>query len=55
MDEIYEIFESVNCCKTELRRVLEGKRFSKWNELEDLALRMDKNSQQWNYLKKVKT
>jgi hypothetical protein len=41
MDEIYEIFKDVNCSKSELRRVLDGKRFSKWNALKEMALSTD--------------
>jgi hypothetical protein len=44
MDEIYEIFQDVNCSKSELRRVLDGKRFCKWNDLEDMALSTDTKS-----------
>ena len=55
MDEIYEIFQDVNCSKSELRRVLEGKRFSKWNPLEDLALLSERNSAHWDYITKTRT
>lgn len=55
MDEIYEIFQDVNCSKSELRRVLEGKRFSKWNPLEDLALLSERNSAHWEYITKTRT
>jgi hypothetical protein len=38
-DEVHEMYFSVCCSKKKLIEVLQGKDFTKWNELEDLALR----------------
>ena len=53
IDEILQIFEEVNCSKQQLKKVLEGQSYCKWNELEDLALNSN-DKMQYNYLLKCK-
>lgn len=38
LDEINQVFLEVNGCKQQLRRVLEGNSYNKWDMLQDLAL-----------------
>lgn len=54
LDEVIAIFEKVNCSKTRLREVLEGKSFTKWTSLEDMAVRKPKDSKEFNYIIKTK-
>jgi hypothetical protein len=51
---VNETFFQVSCNKSKLIEVLKGQNFTKWNELEDMALTMDPNSVQYKYLLKVK-
>lgn len=53
LDDIIQIFEEVGCSKDQLKKVLEGKSYVKWTELEDMALQ-SKNERQLSYLLKTK-
>ena len=53
-EEINELFIQVCCNKKKLIEVLQGNDFTKWNELEDMALISDPNSPQFKYLLKQK-
>ncbi|CDW79166.1 UNKNOWN [Stylonychia lemnae] len=53
-EEINRLFIDVCCSKTKLIEVLEKKSFSKWNELEDLALQRGTESNEYNFLLKHK-
>lgn len=48
------MFIEVSCSKSKLIEVLEGKSFSKWNGLEDLALLRGTESEEYRYLLKNK-
>jgi len=53
-EDINDMFISVSCNKKKLIELLQGNDFTKWNELEDMALGMDTNSPQYKYLLKQK-
>jgi len=48
------MFIEVSCSKSRLVEALAGKSFSKWNELEDLALRRGTECPEYKYLLKTK-
>lgn len=49
-EEINKLFLEVSCSKAKLIEVLERKSFSKWNELEDLALSRGTESEEYKFL-----
>lgn len=48
------MFLEVSCCKAKLVEILENRTFTKWNELEDLALRRGSESEEYKYLLRSK-
>ena len=52
--EINQMFVEVSCCKAKLIEILEKKTFTKWNELEDLALRRGTETDEYKYLLRSK-
>eukprot|EP00347_Sterkiella_histriomuscorum_P011097 403373765 len=52
--EVNKMFIEVSCCKAKLIEVLERQSFSKWSELEDLALRRGVDSEEYKYLMRQK-
>ena len=48
------MFEDSNCSKEELIKYLEGKKYTKWNPLEDLAL-TNSNTVALEYLRKTRS
>jgi len=38
-DKAIEIFESVSCCKKQLKSALENQEYISWSEFDDLALK----------------
>jgi hypothetical protein len=53
-EEINKLFIEVCCSKTKLIEALAGKSFTKWNELEDMALSHGVESMEYVYLLKTK-
>lgn len=53
-DDLNDLFFSVSCSKGKLIEALKGQSFTKWNELEDMALGMSTESTHYKYLLKVK-
>lgn len=53
IEDIYQLWEDVNCSKAQLKSVLEGQSYAKWTVLEDLALKGG-DRQQLRYLEKTK-
>ena len=53
-EEINEYFVQVSCSKTKLIELLKGENFTRWTELEDLALRKEETSVEFKYLLKSK-
>lgn len=54
IEEIHKIFTDVSCSKSKLVEILQGNSFTKWNELEDLALQRGTESREYTYLLKSK-
>lgn len=53
-EEVNKLYFTVSCSKGKLIECLQGKSFTKWNELEDLALRRGTESEEYGFLLKVK-
>ncbi len=53
-DKVNDTFFEVSCSKSKLIDVLKGQNFTKWNELEDMALNTNPDSVHYKYLLKVK-
>ena len=53
IEEIYLLFEEVGCSKEQLKKLLAGHTFTRWSELEDMAL-TSKNPHQIAYITKSK-
>lgn len=53
-EKINKLFIDVCCSKSKLLEALRGQSFTKWNELEDMALSRGTESQEYNYLLKTK-
>lgn len=53
-EEINKLFIEVCCSKSKLIEALAGKSFTKWNELEDMALSHPVESMEYIYLNKTK-
>ena len=54
MEEINKTFIEVSCKKSKLIDVLKGQSFSKWTELEDMALEKGTESPEYTFLLKTK-
>ena len=54
MDEVHATYIEVSCSKGKLIEVLKGQSYTKWNELEDLALSRGTESPEYTYLLKNK-
>ena len=53
-EEVNKIFIEVCCSKSKLIETLKGEKFTKWNELEDMALQRGTESYEYSYLLKTK-
>lgn len=53
-EDIHMMFIEVSCSKKKLIETLQGKSYSKWNELEDMALTKDSESNEYRFLLKTK-
>ena len=54
LEEVHNTFVEVSCSKAKLIDVLKGQSFTKWNELEDMALEKGTESKEYTYLLKMK-
>ena len=54
IEDVHSKFIEVSCSKGKLIDVLQGQSFTKWNELEDLALSRGTESAEYTYLLKSK-
>ena len=52
-EEALKIFESVSCCKKQLKLALEKNSYVSWSELDDLGLK-DVDSAEYKHLVKMK-
>lgn len=53
IEEIYKLFEEVGCSKEQLKKLLQGHSYTRWSELEDMALQSN-DPRQVTYIIKTK-
>lgn len=53
-EEINDLFIQVSCSKSKLLETLKGQNFTKWSELEDMALQKGTESAEYRFLLKTK-
>ena len=54
IEEVHSMFIECSCSKAKLVELLKGSTFTKFNELEDLALKFGTESDAYKYLLKTK-
>jgi hypothetical protein len=52
MEDLHNTYIEVSCSKGKLIEVLKGQSFTKWSELEDIALEKGTESREYSYLLK---